>query len=109
MDVDVHWVYHRRVRRLQRLYPDRWPCYWAAYMALLGEAWARGTRDMVLEDHAGGPERHLRGGRRRRQVAAGVLDSRDASPRPRGRNWFGPAAARMEGYRKGRCGLGFGP
>ena len=35
MDISTSWAYDRRTRQLQRRYPEDWPVYWCAYMALL--------------------------------------------------------------------------
>lgn len=49
MDVDTRWPYNRKWRDLQRQHPTTWPHYFAAWMALLGEAWAAGDRSRTLE------------------------------------------------------------
>jgi hypothetical protein len=52
LQLDVSWAYNRKVRKLQRLYPQAWPVYWACYLALLAEAWQRGHdgRKLTVED-----------------------------------------------------------
>ena len=50
MDVDTGWAYDRKMRELQRLYPDTWPAFVCAYLGLLGEAWSERSRRVALED-----------------------------------------------------------
>jgi hypothetical protein len=50
MDVDSHLLYHRKVRKLQRQEPERWPAILVAWLGLLGEAWRNRTRTVSLED-----------------------------------------------------------
>lgn len=100
MDVDTGWAYHRKLRKLQRLYPEQWPTYWAAYMTLLGEAWAVGSRKLTLEE-AWCPampctveeaEKALR--------AAAITDTANRVPIASWRKWYEPAARRITARRE---------
>ena len=95
MDVDTHWPYHRKVRKLQRLYPERWPIYWCAYQALLGEAWAKCSRSLTLED-AWCPALPCEAAEARKALnAAGIVDAAGKVPAPSWQQWFGPVAKRI--------------
>jgi hypothetical protein len=49
MEIDVMILYHRKVRKLQRLYPLTWEQHFVAWMALMGEAWHEKDRTVTLE------------------------------------------------------------
>jgi len=105
MDVDTHWPYHRKVRKLQLLYPNEWPVYWAAYMVLLAEAWATSSRHVNLED-AWCPALPCSPTEARDAlVAAGITDRHWRIPTKSWDDWHGPVEARFEAYReRGRAG-----
>jgi hypothetical protein len=95
MDVDTGWAYHHKVRDLQRRYPERWPVYWAAYLALLGEAWATGDRRLTIADTYPPPmpaplEETLEALKLTR-----IVDRFGRVPLNSWREWYGPVAARM--------------
>jgi hypothetical protein len=100
MDVDTDWPYHRKVRMLQRLYPEHWTEYWAAYLALLAEAWKSGNRNLTVLDAwcpavPSDPPETVAALR-----AAGIIDRQGRIPIASWRDWFEPAARRMEQYRQ---------
>lgn len=96
MDVDTRWAYHRKVRRLQAAHPEHWPIYWAAYLALLGEAWAKGSRTITLED-AWCPVLPCTIDEARDALrAAEIIDRQDRVPTASWREWHDPVAKRLQ-------------
>jgi len=99
MDVDTNWAYHRKVRRLQQQHPEHWPAYWAAYMALLGEAWRSSDPGLTLLDAwvpamPCSPEEALAA-----LVAAKILTDEGCIPADSWQEWFGPTQARIDAAR----------
>jgi hypothetical protein len=94
MDVDTRWAYHRKARRLQRLYPTDWPTYMAAFWALLGEAWIAMSRDLTLDDAWVPAIPCTLEEAQAALTAAGFLDPDGRVPDRSWDDWFGPAYER---------------
>jgi hypothetical protein len=95
MDVDTNWPYHRKLRRLQAAQPERWPIYWAAYLALLGECWKAGTRSLNVVDAwcpavPCPPDEAMQV-----LIAVGITDRQGRVPAASWREWYGPVQARL--------------
>ncbi|MFH0917015.1 MAG: hypothetical protein V1912_11315 [bacterium] len=99
MDIDIGWAYHRKMRRLQRLYPDQWPMYAVAYWALLADAWRASSREVTFEE-SWCPA--IPSTIEEAQVAlerCGFIDSEGRIPPASWEDWFMPAADRVEAKR----------
>lgn len=101
MEVDTHWVYHRKWRQVQREHPQDWPVIAVGWFTLLGEAWRSQSRDVTLADawpatlditvlDIAVPALQ----------AAGLLDRAGKLPRASWQEWIGPTLARVEAGRK---------
>lgn len=97
MDVDTHWPYHRKVRQLQARYPDQWPAYWCAYLALLGEAWAKGNRKLTLGEAWCPALPCTVAEATSALIETGIVDRAGRVPRDSWREWFEPVADRLKG------------
>jgi hypothetical protein len=95
MDVDTGWAYHRKVRELRRRYPDLWPVFWTAYLALLGEAWAVGDRTLTLADTYPPSMPAPVGEALDALQAVRIVDSAGRVPVASWRVWYGPVAAKL--------------
>jgi len=96
MDISTSWAYDRRTRQLQRRYPEDWPVYWCAYMALLAEAWSSQRGDVTLED-AWVPALPCEYDAARAALeSVGLIDADGRVPAEAWEEWYGPARARMQ-------------
>lgn len=95
MDVDTRLVYNQRMRRLQRAFPDEWPIFGMAYIALLGEAWHGRSRDVRLEDAWPAALRCDYERCRDALRDVGLIDRFERIPRDAWEDWYGPAAKRI--------------
>lgn len=96
MDVDTGWAYHRKMRRLQRLFPERWEVYAAAYWALLAEAWRIRSQEMTLED-AWCPALNCTTEEAQSALAqCRFVDGEGRVPPASWEDWVGPAIHRVE-------------
>ena len=96
MDVDTHWVYHRKWRQLQRQHPAEWPTMAVAWFALLGEAWSNLSRQVTLEDAwpaALGQQLLLK--TRAALASVRLLDRSGRIPQDTWEEWIGPTVRRM--------------
>lgn len=96
MDLDTHWLYHRKWRQLQRQYPAEWPTIAVAWLALLGEAWANLSGQVTLED-AWPPalDPSWLGLARSALTSVRLLDKAGRIPRDTWEEWIGPTVKRM--------------
>jgi len=96
MDVDTHWVYHRKWRAIQREYPQEWPFIAVAWFAHLGEAWANLSRQVTLED-AWPATLDITMLPLARSALAGqrLLDKAGKIPQDTWDEWIGPTVKRM--------------
>jgi hypothetical protein len=105
MDIDTRWAYHRKCRALQSRFPRKWPAYWCAYMALLGESWV--SQQRVTLDDAWLPTLHpvKVDEARRALMDVGLIDADGYIPDDSWTEWALPAFARIkaksEGGKKG--------
>ena len=99
MDVDTQWAYHRKVRELQRLYPEEWPGYMVAFFALLGEAWAARSREVRLVDSWCPALQIAPDDANRALMTVSLLDRWGRVPKESWADWYGPAARRSQSAR----------
>lgn len=102
MDIDTRWAYHRKLRRLQRLHPEKWPTYWSAYLALLGEAWAAGRRSLTLEQTWVPAMPCTHDEALAALIESEIVDRQGRVPQDSWKEWYEPVATRL----KGRSGAG---
>jgi hypothetical protein len=96
MDFDTHWAYDDKVRKLQQAEPERWPIYWAAYLALVGEAWTKRSRRVTLEESWCPAVPCSAEDAARALSAVRLIDSAHRIASRTWKVWFGPAAARIQ-------------
>lgn len=101
MELDTHWVYHRKWRQLQRDQPATWPSIAVAWLALLGEAWRSQSRNVTLAD-AWPPslDPALLATARKALAHVGLLDRGGRVPQESWDEWVGPTQARVAAGRK---------
>lgn len=96
MDLDTHWLYHRKWRQLQREYPAEWPTIAVAWLALLAEAWSNLSRQVTLEDAwPVALEASQLGLARTALTRVRLLDRAGKIPQDTWDEWIGPTVKRM--------------
>ncbi len=94
MDLDTRWPYHHRIRELQRSHPQEWPVYWCAYLAVLGESWATGSRVPLTTAWVPSLPCSLTDAGEA-LMAVGLLDKALRVPAHSWKEWYEPAAERI--------------
>lgn len=100
MDVDANIMYHRKVRKLQSAFPRTWTHLLIAWLALLGEAWKSGHRDVSMSESWVPANSDLEAADAVRSLkSVGLLDVKGRVPEDTWDEWYGPAAMRLHNAR----------
>ena len=97
MDVDVSFLSHKKIRRLQMRAPTAWPLYTIAWLALLGDSWKCKDRVPLIDAWQpvfGGQEIYEEAKAALAEV--GLIDKQEKIPPDSWDEWVGPALARIQ-------------